>query len=56
MKLETESFLDLKEDLAAKLEAQTMTRDQAVKALVEVGWTETLAIEFVRNTMDGEGE
>lgn len=56
MKLDPEAFLDLKEDLAAKLEAQTMTRDQAVKALVEAGWTETLAIEFVRNTVDGEGE
>lgn len=56
MNLDSDAFLDLKEELAAGLEAGTITRDDAVRRLMEAGWSNALAVEFCRNVVDGEGE
>jgi hypothetical protein len=56
MNISREAFLDLKQELSAKLTAGEIETDEAVRRLVDAGWQESLAIDFASVVVDGKGE
>ena len=51
-----EAILDLQERVNKGLEAGTMTREEAIQALVAGGFDRPLAIDFVAIILDHRGE
>lgn len=56
MNITNEAFLDLKQELATKLDAGDIAPADAVEQLAAAGWHRSLAIDFVAVIVNGKGE